>query len=64
MELESFIHEHYDHNITVNTTEVLCDDEKSVAICDLHFIGLSADNTLQLFINDLSEGIDFNVCRL
>ena len=67
MELQSYIYEQYGHNVTVNTTEVLCDDEKSVAVCDLHFVGLSAKKAMQLFINDLGnsgEGIDFNICRL
>ena len=67
MELERYIYEQYNHNVSVNTTEILCDDHESVAICDLQFVGLSSKRALQLFKDDLSnssEGIDFSICRL
>ena len=67
MKLERYIYEQYNHNVSVNTTEILCDDDESVAICDLQFVGLSAKSALQLFKDDLSnssEGIDFSICRL
>ena len=67
MELERYIYEQYNHTVSVNTTEILCDDDESVAICDLQFVGLSAKSALQLFKDDLSsssEGIDFSICRL
>ena len=67
MELERYIYEQYNHNVSVNTTEILCDDDESVAICDLQFVGLSAKRALLLFKDDLSnssEGIDFSICRL
>ena len=66
MNLERYIYEQYNHTVSVNTTEILCDDE-SVAICDLQFVGLSAKHALQLFKDNLSnssEGIDFSICRL
>ena len=66
-QLERYIHENYNHNVTVNTTEILCNDDKSVAICDLQFVGPSATNALEAFVNDLSNSsnsIDFVIFRL
>ena len=66
-QLERFIYENYNHNVTVNATEVLCNDDKSVAICDLQFVGPSATNALEAFVNDLSNSsgsIDFVIFRL
>ena len=65
--LESYIYKQYDHNVTINTTEIKCNDDESVAICDLNFFGPSARSALQLFVNDLSnssKGIDFDICIL
>ena len=62
-----YIREQYNHDVTVNTTEITCNDDESVAICDFQFVGSSAKSALQLFVNDLNssnEGIDFNFCRV
>ena len=62
--LESYIYKQYDHNVSINTTEIKCNDDESVAICDLKFFGPSARSALQLFVNDLSnssKGIDFDI---
>ena len=65
--LSRYIHEQYNHNVSINTTEVLCNDEESVATCDFQFTGSLAKIALQLFVTDLTnstEGINFNTYRL
>ena len=66
-QLERFIYENYNHNVTINATEILCNDDKSVAICDLQFIGPSSTDALEAFVNYLSNSsnsIDFIIFRL
>ena len=61
------MYENYNHNITVNATEILCNNDESVGIYDLQFVGSSAENALEVFVNDLnnsSNGIDLTICRL
>ena len=65
--LESYIYKQYDRNVTINTTVIKCNNDESVAICDLKFVGPSARSALQLFVNELSnssKGIDFDICIL
>ena len=65
--LESYIYKQHDHNVTIDATEIKCNDDESVAIWDLRFVGPSAKSALQLFVNDLSnssKGIDFDICIL
>ena len=60
VELEKHIQEQYNYIVTISLTEILCSDDESEAICDLKFVGHSAISAVQLFINDLSKGIDFS----
>ena len=67
MILQTYIYEQYNYTVTINTTEISCDDDESVAIYHLKSGGSLAKNVLQLFVNDLnnsSDGIDLNICRL
>ena len=61
------MYENYNHNVTVNATEILCNNDKSVGIYDLQFVGSSAKSALEVFVNDLSNssnGINLTICRL
>lgn len=67
VKIKNVIYDKHDHNVTVNATEILCNDDNSVGIYDLQFVGSSAASALELFVHDLSNssnGIDLTICRL
>ena len=67
MILQTYLYKQHNYTVTINTTEISCNDDESVAIYYLKSVGSSAKDALLLLVNDLnssSEGIDLSICRL
>ncbi|XP_065913081.1 uncharacterized protein [Dysidea avara] len=62
--LEIFVLSKYDSNVTVVVTESDSKNNPLMIIFELHFVGLSANNTLQELLNDINslrQGLDIGI---